>query len=435
MGRVTTLPGRDGLYLEWWDPIRRRTVRRRFRGTRAEARRALRELQTQADRQALGLGGERTNHVEIDQLITAWHAALTGVVRPRTWESYELGLRTVLNWLEARCRPRLVSDLRLDDINAFKVEALERGIARPLPFDIPARGTATATELAEIAGVHVNTVYRWASLGCPRRADRRFDLAAVRDWHAARNAPTPMAERTVEILVGALVEMLRWAERTERIARNPLKGWKPPKGEPRRERLPLTEWEIAKLLAASPPDLADIWRVFLATGLRAGELTALEWRDIDVEQRRIRVRADTSKSRRTRYVPMSDRVLIILQRLRLRVAERPKRETARRLVFVNSAGGPWRDGLGKRFHRIVQAAGLRDGIDLHTLRHTFGSYVAGTADFRTLQELLGHSTAKATEVYLHGLQPRLRQAVEAVEPLLGHAREIDTARRTRAINE
>lgn len=368
MGRVTTLPGRKGLYLEWWDAAQRRTRRKRWRGTKAEGRRAARELETQADRQAIGLGAPLTNHVEISTLITAWHAHLSGHTRPRTWETYASGLRTVLNWLEPRRHPRLVSDLRLDDVNGFKVEALAAGAA----------------------------------------------------------------DRTIAMRVGAVVQMLRWAEAEERIAANPLRGWKRPRGGKATQRTPLTQWEIAKLLTVSPPEMADVWRVFLGTGLRAGELTQLEWRDLDFEQRRLRVRGETSKSRRGRSLPLSATVAAVLQRLRLGVAGRPSRETARRLVFVNGGGGPWGDNLRKRLKPIVRAAGLRDDIDLHTLRHTFASHLAATGvDFRTLQELLGHSTASATEVYLHGFQPRLLEAVGAMEPMLTEAITA-TARRTRA---
>ena len=370
MGRVMQLPGRKGLYVEFWHPARRRTVRRRVKGTRRDASRILRELELAADRERLGLEEHLSNEVEIEPLIKAWHAHLLGRTRSRTWDSYALGLRTVLNWLEPRRRPRLVSDLRLDDVEAFAAAALEGGLSA----------------------------------------------------------------RSVAMRVGAVVALLNWAEAAGRIAANPLARWKAPKGPTRRNRRPLTEWEMAKLFEASPADLADVWRVALATGLRAGELTSLEWDDAEWETGRLRVRAETSKSKRTRHVPMAATVEAILRRLRLHLAERPERESARRLIFTNTAGGHWQGALSKRLKHCVRAAGLREDIDLHTLRHTFATHlVARGVDPRTVQELLGHATMAATEIYTHALETRVAEAAEVAEGVLTAAAVAgENARRTRA---
>ena len=436
MGRVMTLAGRPGLYVEFWHPARGRTVRRRVKGTRRDAARILRELETAADRERLGLDEHLSNDVEIASLIKAWHAHLSGRTRSRTWESYALGLRTVLGWLEPRRRPRLVSDLRLDDVEAFAAEALSHGLPRGVDHgDLPSAGVvATAEELACLAGVVVNTVYHWRALGLPVRDDGAYDAAAVRRWREARAEAVPLSARSVAMRVGALVALLRWAEEAGRIARNPLGRWKAPRGETRRNRRPLTEWEIAKLLEASPADLGDVWRVALATGLRAGELTSLEWDDVEWEAGRLRVRAETSKSKRTRHVPMGPTVEAILRRLRLHLAERSDRESARRLVFTNTAGGHWQGALSRRLKPCLVAAGLREDIDLHTLRHTYATHlISRGVDPRTVQELLGHATMAATEIYTHALATRVAEAADVAEGVLTAAAEAtQNARRTRA---
>jgi len=436
MGRVIQLAGRKGLYVEFWDPARRRTVRRRVKGSRRDAARILRELELAADRERLGLEEHLSNDVEIAPLIAAWHAHLTGRTRSRTWESYALGLRSVLNWLEPRRQPRLVSDLRLEDVEAYAANGLEHGLAREVDHGgVPSAGVvATSGELARLAGVTVNTVYRWRSLGVPVRADGQYDAAAVRRWREERAEAVPLSARSVAMRVGAVVALLNWAEEAGRIARNPLARWRAPQGETRRNRKPLTTWEIAKLLEASPAALADVWRVCLATGLRAGELTSLEWDDVDWAAGKLRVRAETSKSKRTRHVPMAATVVAILGRLRLHVAERPERESARRLLFTNTAGGHWREALSKRLKRCVRAAGLREDIDLHTLRHTYATHlISRGVDPRTVQELLGHATMAATEIYTHALATRVAEAADVAEGVLTAAAAVtETARRTRA---
>jgi len=355
MARVREIRGR--LYAEWWDPRRRQTVKMRWRGSAREGERFARERQVEADRRKFERLDLVSNEVELAPLIAAWRAYLQGRARPRTWESYSLGLRTILGWMDATGRPtRLVSDLELDAVEAWKAEAMEKGIPP---------------------------------------------------------ACRPMATATVARRVGALVAVLNWAVRMRRIASNPLAGWTAPRGRTRRERQPLTAFEVAKLLEASRGQLAELWHVFLHTGMRSGELRAIEWPDVDWERSEIRVRAEISKSKRTRFIPMSATVRAILDSLRLRLAERPDTEEARRWVFVQPNGRPWLANLSRVLKRCLAKAGVRRDADLHTFRHTFASeLIRRGADVRTLQALLGHASARTTlEHYAHLFQDRAAEVV------------------------
>lgn len=372
MGRIFKVQGRKGWYVEFWDSAARRTVRERVQGTQRDAKRLLLDLQHKAQRQALGLETTATNDVEIEELIAAWHADNQGRTRAATWSTYALGVRVVLEWLEKRRTPapRLVRDLRLDDVKAYQAEALGRGLSA----------------------------------------------------------------RSVGIYVGSLRYLLAWAAREGRIASNPLAAWKPPKGELRRRRQPLTAHDLQRLFAASPPELADVWRVLTATLLRSGELLALEFDDVDTEGQRLRIRAETSKSGRERWVPFGATVASILTRLRLQRAQRPDTEAARRLVFVSPRGCPWRKNLLRRLKPCLAKAGLMTRIDLHSLRHTGASHlIAAGADVKTVQEMLGHASAKMTlDVYAHAFEARRRDA--AAGPLEALVQKLDagTALRARA---
>ena len=103
-------------------------------------------------------------------------------------------------------------------------------------------------------------------------------------------------------------------------------------------------------------------------------------------------------------------------------------EGSRRLVFTNSAGGAWAQGLCRRLKPCLRAARRNDEtpffdeariaeVDVHTLRHTFGSQLfAEGFDIKTVQELLGHASAITTaDVYAHGFADRKREAVEALK--------------------
>jgi integrase len=224
----------------------------------------------------------------------------------------------------------------------------------------------------------------------------------------------------------------------------------------------LEEWEIAKLMMASPPEDGDFWSFILGTGLRAGELAALEWSDIDWTQRQILVRAEVSKSRRERWIPLRADLLPVLQRQarqkpgrkakaaarvagaeatlaragddaerataakRLDKARRTEKE-AERLVFGNSAGGQWDGHLSRRLKPCLKAAGLPEEIDLHTLRHTFASHmVRAGVDLKTVGDLLGHSSVAITAIYIHPFEERKAQAVELV-PIPGGIEDRQTA--------
>jgi integrase len=134
------------------------------------------------------------------------------------------------------------------------------------------------------------------------------------------------------------------------------------------------------------------------TGMRAGEIAALEWSDVDLDRRLITVQRSfdgPTKSDRVRYVPILDPLLPVLRAWRLRHPGR--------LVFTNIAGTMF--GSSARIfqevlHRVLDAAQLpkvqRNGkerpyVRFHDLRHTFASHWAMKGgDLFKLQKILGH---------------------------------------------
>jgi integrase len=170
--------------------------------------------------------------------------------------------------------------------------------------------------------------------------------------------------------------------------------------------------EIRRFLVAAREEGEHVFALYatgLYTGMRAGELAALTWGDVDLDNRRITVQRSfdgPTKSDRVRYVPVLDALLPILRAWRLRHPGS--------LVFTNRDGAMHRES-GRIFqevlHRVLDRACFpkttiggreRRHIVFHGLRHTFASHwVMGGGDIFKLQRILGHQSVTMTQRYAH----------------------------------
>ena len=170
--------------------------------------------------------------------------------------------------------------------------------------------------------------------------------------------------------------------------------------------------EVERLLDAPTGDRPEAVRdramleLAYASGLRVSELVGLRIGDLDMDRALLRV---TGKGRKQRIVPTSqlaiERVETYLASARgalLRAATRV-RPDARAALFVSRRGAPLtRQGFWKLIKRHGRKVSLPDDLHPHTLRHCFASHLlAGGADLRVVQTLLGHADIRTTEIYTH----------------------------------
>jgi integrase len=153
-----------------------------------------------------------------------------------------------------------------------------------------------------------------------------------------------------------------------------------------------------------PDHLTPVVTLALNTGLRRGELLALEWSAVDLANRRLVVRGASAKSGLTRHVPLNDEAHRVL------TAWQPC-SASESLVFPGPKGEPMAD-LKTAWGRVAKAAAL-DDFTFHDLRHTFASnLVQAGVDLNTVRELLGHSDIRMTLRYAH-LAPEHKAAAVA----------------------
>jgi site-specific recombinase XerD len=176
--------------------------------------------------------------------------------------------------------------------------------------------------------------------------------------------------------------------------------------EPETLPLVLTVDEIKRLLAvASSLKTRVLLSLGYGCGLRAGEIVRLKVKHIDKAQSIIRI--EQSKGRKDRNVMLPKEMLGFLREW---WKVRPSRHDAgiplpERWLFPSrkSAGRPITTRhLNRLFHEAADAAGIRKGVTLHTLRHSIATHLLERQiHLRTIQALLGHSKPDTTTRYAH----------------------------------
>jgi integrase/recombinase XerD len=154
-----------------------------------------------------------------------------------------------------------------------------------------------------------------------------------------------------------------------------------------------------------------------ACGLRISEATTLEIRAIDRANRVLHI---VGKGNKERLVPLGRRAV---QAVRDYLShERPKtvaqRSPAPKWLLVSRRGMRLRrERIWELFKRHAAAAGIAADMSPHSLRHSFATHLlAGGADLRQVQEMLGHASIATTQIYTHVDPARLKAVHKQFHP-------------------
>ena len=187
------------------------------------------------------------------------------------------------------------------------------------------------------------------------------------------------------------------------------------------------EYRVKALIGKLAEPSRSIAALLARTGLRIGELLALRWQDIDLQQGILSVNQtvyedhfDEPKSKRSkRRIPLGPQCVEILAALKRTEA------TPSTLVFSARNGSPLsRRNLLNRQNKPAAKVLKLTGVNWHWFRHTHATLLDSTgAPIGTTQALLGHSSSEVTRgTYIHSVPADARQAVEEVEKLFGTSR-------------
>jgi integrase len=237
------------------------------------------------------------------------------------------------------------------------------------------------------------------------------------------------------LLAAALHQAVRWGW----VRRNVAEMAKPPRVTQRVVRPPSVDAVRQLVVAAEErdPRLAPLVMMAALTGMRRGELCALRWSDLDLDEGQIEVARSvvlvpgglgekTTKTNRTRRVALDDVGLSVLRTHRARVEEwaRLADEELRPDAFIFSpyvdGSLPFRpDNVTNFFTRVRDELKLPD-VRLHDLRHFTATQLIGAGvDVRTVAGRLGHTDPSMTlRVYSHALEERDRAAAAVMGRVL-----------------
>lgn len=150
-----------------------------------------------------------------------------------------------------------------------------------------------------------------------------------------------------------------------------------------------------------------ILEILYSTGVRVSELVSIKLSDINNFDKSITI---FGKGKKSRIVLFGDTLESALN-LYLNKSRNILIKTNTDILLLNKNGTPLTDrGVRLIINKIVEKASIKQNVSPHVLRHTFATHLLKEgADLKTVQELLGHATLSATEVYTHVTNEGLRK--------------------------
>ncbi len=175
----------------------------------------------------------------------------------------------------------------------------------------------------------------------------------------------------------------------------------------------LSEEEVLKILnALSNTKHKAILYLIYSSGLRVSEVVRLKAKDID--SKRMMIHIHQGKGGKDRYTMLSESALQILRRYYSE--ERPDE-----WIFPGANGDSFitERTVQRIFQNACQKAKINRNVSVHCLRHSFATHLLeGGTDIRYIQELLGHSSSKTTEIYTHVTQSSISKIKSPLDKIM-----------------
>jgi integrase len=374
------------------------------------------------------------------------------------WGSFR-GVRVSLaKWSNREVRSKAEAGAALDELRVairartFDPRGLQPVEAPPMTFrelaaiynerHVVAKGLAIADDYDWAVRPFVTRFGDWA-LSDIRTADIEDLIADLRKPRVIGRRPglRTLSAGSINRTVDLLRHMMNWAVGREYLQRTPFQ-----RGtetliknlhEDNKRRRRVSDDEESALLRVAPPHIRAMLVAALDTGMRRGEMLALRFADIDMARGLIVLRGETTKSKKSRLVPLStERLRAVLAWLRLDADGDEK--AGHTLVFSNEVGEPFRIFHHSWVMTVLKAHGVtatwsarlnykglseesqeafrRINLRWHDLRHEYASrLVEQGVPLAQVRDLLGHASITTTERYDNQKLENLQIAVKKLE--------------------
>jgi integrase/recombinase XerC/integrase/recombinase XerD len=229
----------------------------------------------------------------------------------------------------------------------------------------------------------------------------------------------PYRDTSIRRKVAALKVFFRFLEEQGIVSESPARRLKIKKPVENRVPTVLSTREVRALLAAPKEQVAElsslrdhsagsrnryfcavrdnvILELLFSTGIRIGELVALNVGDVDLDKRQIQI---TGRATRGRAVVLTSEVVV--EALRQYLDLRSDRSLSNAALFVGRSGTRLTIySIENIFKKHVRLAEIKRHVTPHSLRHTMAAMlVSSGTDIREVQEILGHASILSTQVY------------------------------------
>jgi len=280
-----------------------------------------------------------------------------------------------------------------------------------------ARNTVAAyrndlSQLIEFLGRHEPPIGSWTDVGA---ADLSAFVESLRTMKLVKRQgeEKSVAPSTIARKVAALKSFFNYLTVKGVIATDPTLALEAPKVAKRTPKT-MTSEEVERLLTApgtsnSPKTLRDraLLELLYATGVRVSELVSLKLDDVNLTDKKVRVKNEDNS--RERSVPMSDKAAECLQvyidRGRPHFVKSAGNQAA---LFLNQRGQQLtRQGMWLIIKEYASRAGLNYEVTPHMLRHSFAAHMLHDkkASLSEVQRYLGHANISTTQIYVQPQPP------------------------------
>jgi|CXWL01.1.fsa_nt_gi integrase/recombinase XerC len=223
--------------------------------------------------------------------------------------------------------------------------------------------------------------------------------------------------------LAAVKSFYKFLARRKVIAASPARRMKSPKLPARLPRAVPVDEVFAVMEAPDDERLLGardhaMLEVLYGSGVRLAELCGLSLDDVDFAAGMVRV---LGKGDKERVVPLSAPAIESLRHwllVRPELLAKPRPNQDGEALFLNYRGGRLSTrSVARHLDAYVQSLGLGRKISPHALRHSFATHLlAGGADIRSIQELLGHASLSTTQRYTHVSFEQLQRVYDKAHP-------------------